>query len=121
LAANSAATLSTRLKHRAHAEPVPQLANLVLGRRSDHRAHRIVQQPVTARANLVRAAAQAGGLERELRNPPVGKAHRLEPAHAGRIVGRAVAGQLVFRRHDLGDPLQEPGDRTSRSHAPRRR
>jgi hypothetical protein len=31
---------------------VPQLANLVLGRRSDHRAHRIVQQPVTARATL---------------------------------------------------------------------
>jgi hypothetical protein len=97
------------LEDGADAEPVAQLAHFLLGGGADHRLQRIVDQPVAARADLVGAAANAGGKQVELGQAPVGKAHRLEPAQAIGVARNAVAGDLRLGIHDLPDPLQEPG------------
>ena len=97
------------LEHRADAELVAQAAHLVLGGRADHRLDRVVEQAVRARPRLDAAAGDIGRLEVELGQPPVGKAHRLQPPEARGVARQAVAADRFLLLDDLRDPLEEPG------------
>ena len=47
-------------------------------------------------------------LDRQCRQTPVGKAHRLQAAQSGRIIGQAILADALFLGDDFLDMAQEP-------------
>ena len=98
------------LEHRVDAKLLAQLAHLVLGGRPGHCPQRIVKQARAARGErFAQPAGHADPAHRQDRQALVGKAHGLQPAQPGRIVGQAVFHDRRFLGDNLFDVAQEPG------------
>ena len=84
-------------------------ADLLFGRGSRKRFHRIVDQAMRDGRCLAHIPGQIGRSDRQLGQALVGKAHGLDPAQALGIAGQAVGANRLLGVHDLLDPLEEPG------------
>ena len=96
------------LEHRIDAQLATQLANFFLARRARHGAQRVMQQAGTLRLRFAEPTCDAHRPYGQRGKPLVGKAHRLQAAHFGRIIGQAIVADHLLFIDDCLDLAQEP-------------